>query len=146
VAISCFGFAALIAARGSPYFASWRALIVSRLCSRSAFCSGVSGLLARAQALNILASSLCLLLSVYLGIVCVVLWELLYTTILRTISISRFYSASKKSRVSLCYCVTGHNLEEDIVRRPHGQSISPNGGKTLYIGNREMSDKSRNGL
>ena len=44
------------------------------------------------------------------------------------------------------HCVTGHNLEEDIVRRSHGQSISPNGAKTLYIGNREMSDKSRNGL
>jgi hypothetical protein len=25
-----------------------------------------------------------------------------------------------------------------------GQSITPNGGKTIYIGNQEMSDKSRN--
>jgi hypothetical protein len=26
-----------------------------------------------------------------------------------------------------------------------GQSITPNGGKTPYIGNQEMSDESRNG-
>jgi hypothetical protein len=34
--------------------------------------------------------------------------------------------------------------EEDI--SPTGQSITPNGAKTLYIGNQEMSDESRNGL
>jgi hypothetical protein len=43
--------------------------------------------------------------------------------------------------VSLCHM---SKLEEDI--SPTGQSITPNGGKTLYIGNQEMSDKSRNGL
>jgi hypothetical protein len=57
-------------------------------------------LLARAQALKILARSLCLLLSVYVGIVCVVvgvvLWELLYTTILQTISIFRLYTVAAK--------------------------------------------------
>ena len=145
--ISCFGFAALIAARGSPYFASWRALIVSRLCSRAAFCSGVSsGLLARAQALNILARSWCLLLSVYVGIDCVVvgvvLWELLYTTILRTISIFRLYTVAAKYRVSLCHCVTGHNLEEDIVAgrvRP-GQSNSPYGGGKTPIYRKSINE------
>jgi len=35
-------------------------------------------------------------------------------------------------------------LEEDI--SPTGQIVSPNGGKTPYIGNQEMSDKSRNRL
>jgi hypothetical protein len=34
--------------------------------------------------------------------------------------------------------------EEDI--SPTGQSITPNGGKTLNIGNQEMSDESINGL
>jgi hypothetical protein len=34
-------------------------------------------------------------------------------------------------------------LEEDIYL---GQSISPNGGKTLYIENQEMSDELRNEL
>jgi hypothetical protein len=33
-------------------------------------------------------------------------------------------------------------LEEDISST--GQIVFPNGGKTLYIGNQEMSDKSRN--
>ena len=49
-----------------------------------------------------------------------------------------------QQKIQCGYCVTGHNLEEDIIWRPHGQSIYPDGGKTLYIGNREMSDKSRN--
>jgi hypothetical protein len=35
-------------------------------------------------------------------------------------------------------------LEEDIY--PAGQIVSPNGGKTPYIGNQEMSDESRNGF
>ena len=130
--ISCFGFAALIAARGSPYFASWRALIVSRLCSRAAFSSGVSGLLARAQALNILARSLCLLLSVYVGIDCVVvgvvLWELLYTTTLQTISIFRFHCRCKKT-YTLCVRIQGANRKRIFRRRVRpGQSNSPYGG------------------
>jgi len=33
-------------------------------------------------------------------------------------------------------------LEEDI--SPAGQIVSPNGAKTPYIGNQEMSDESRN--
>jgi hypothetical protein len=40
---------------------------------------------------------------------------------------------------------TSHvKLAEDISLV--GQSIYPNGGKTPYKGNQEMSDKSRNGL
>jgi hypothetical protein len=35
-------------------------------------------------------------------------------------------------------------MEEDICWA--GQIVSPNGGKTLYIGNQEMSDKLRNEL
>ena len=35
-------------------------------------------------------------------------------------------------------------LEEDI--SPTGQIVPPNGGKTPYIGNQEMSDELRNGL
>jgi hypothetical protein len=75
--------------------------------------------------------------------------ELPYTATLQTISIFRFYSASKKYTVLQCHCATGHNLEEDIsaMRVRPGQSNSPYGGaKGAYIGNREMSDKSINGL
>jgi hypothetical protein len=45
------------------------------------------------------------------------------------------------------HCVTVSHVtkvEEDIY--PAGQIVSPNGGKTPYIGNREMSDKLRNGF
>jgi len=46
----------------------------------------------------------------------------------------------------MSYSVTMSHVkvEEDI--SPAGQSITPNRGKMLYIGNREMSDKSRNEL
>ncbi|NBV78169.1 hypothetical protein EBR66_08470 [bacterium] len=45
------------------------------------------------------------------------------------------------------HCVTVSHVtkvEEDI--SPTGQIVSPNGEKTPYIGNQEMSDESRNRL
>jgi len=36
-------------------------------------------------------------------------------------------------KIQCGYCVTGHNLEEDMSQRPPGQSISPDGGKPLRI-------------
>ena len=62
---------------------------------------------------------------------------------LQSISISFSNNAKSKSpqntgaTLSLCHCVTCHH---------GGQIVYPNGAKTLYIGNQEMSDKSRNRL
>jgi hypothetical protein len=66
----------------------------------------------------------------------------------KTISISFSNSvksdSGQKTHRSDSVTVSHVNHEEDI--SPGGQSITPNGGKTLNIGNQEMSDKSRNGL
>jgi hypothetical protein len=63
--------------------------------------------------------------------------------LLKSISISfsnsAKYNSPQKHTVSH---VT--KVEEDIY--PAGQIVSPNGGKTPYIGNQEMSDESRNGF
>jgi hypothetical protein len=69
--------------------------------------------------------------------------ELLYNIALQTISIFRIWRGVKKPIVET---VSLGNLEEAMAERPPGQSISPMAGKPLYIGNREMSDKSRNEL
>jgi hypothetical protein len=52
--------------------------------------------------------------------------------------------SGQKTHRSDSVTVSHVKLEEDISSA--GQSVSPNAAKTLYIGNQEMSDKSRNGF
>jgi hypothetical protein len=62
----------------------------------------------------------------------------------KSISISFSNSVKSKSGQNTGATVSHVKQEEDISTT--GQSITPNGGKTPYIGNQEMSDKSRNRL
>jgi hypothetical protein len=52
--------------------------------------------------------------------------------------------SGQKTHRSDSVTVSHVKQEEDI--SPAGKSITPNGAKTLYIGNQEMSDESINGL
>jgi hypothetical protein len=66
---------------------------------------------------------------------------------LQSISISFSNSVKSKSQQKHrgdSVTVSHVKQEEDI--SPTGQIVYPNGGKTPYIGNREMSDKLRNGF
>jgi hypothetical protein len=61
-----------------------------------------------------------------------------------SVSVRQCVSASVRRLSGYYVTVRLGNLEEAMSQRPPGQSISPMAPKTLYIGNREMSDKSRN--
>ena len=76
------------------------------------------------------------------------LGELSHHMLLKSISIS--FSNSVKSdsgqKTHRSYSVTVSHVKQEEDISPGGQIVFPNGAKTLYIGNQEMSDESRNGL
>ena len=66
----------------------------------------------------------------------------------KSISIFLLHSEKSKSgqKTHKTNSVTVSHVKQEEDISAAGQIVSPNGGKTLYIGNQEMSDKLRNGL